>query len=48
MEKVGRFHYLQTSVGDVGNQDIRKVNTVKLWKQSAETVEQKGTMRRSV
>ena len=48
LEKVGKFHYLLTSVGDVENQDIRKVNTVKLWKQSAEAVEQKGTTRRCV
>ena len=33
LEKVGKFHYPLISVGDVENQDIRKVNTVKLWKQ---------------
>ena len=48
LEKVGTFHYPMTSVGDVGNQDIRKVNSVKLWKPSADAVEQKGTMRRCV
>ena len=35
LKRAGRFHFPQTSVGDMGNQDIRKVNTVKLWKQSA-------------
>ena len=48
LEKVGKFHYPLISVGDVGNQDTRKVNTVKLWKQSAEAVEQKCTTRRCV
>ena len=48
LERVGKFHYPLISVGDVENQDIRKVNTVKLWKQSAEAVEQKGTMSRCV
>ena len=48
LEKVGKFHYPLISVGDVVNQDIRKVNTVKPWKQSAEAVEQKGTTRRCV
>ena len=33
---------------DVENLDIRKVNPVKLWKQSAETAEPKDTRRRSV
>ena len=48
LEKVGRFHYLVISVGGVENLDTRKVNSVRPWKQSAEAVEQKGTMRRCV
>ena len=48
LEKIGRFHYLVISVGGVQNLDIRKVNSVRQWKQSAEAVEQRGTTRRCV
>ena len=48
LERAEKFHCPLTSVGDVENQDIRKVNTVKLWKQSAEAVKQNGTTRRCV
>ena len=48
LERVGKFHYPLTSVGGVEKEDIRKVNLVKLWKQFAETVEQRVTMRKCV
>ena len=44
----GNPHYLLTSAGDVENLDIRKVTHAKQWKQSAEVVEPKNTMRRCV
>ena len=47
-EMEGNSHYLLTSAGDVENLDIRKVNHAKQWKQSAEVVESKKTMRRCV
>ena len=47
-EMEGNPHYLQTSAGDVENLDIRKINHAKQWKQSAEVVEPKDTMRRCV
>ena len=47
-EMEGNPHYLLTSAGDVENLDIRKVNHAKQWKQSAEVVEPKDTMRRCV
>ena len=34
VERVGKFHYPQTFVGDVVKGDIRRGNLVKLWKQS--------------
>ena len=46
LEKVGRLHYLMIYVGDMENLDTRKVNPVRPWGQSAEAVEQRGTMRR--
>ena len=48
MERVRKFHYPLTSVGDVEKEDIRKDNLVKLWKQFAGTVEQRVTMRKCV
>ena len=47
-EMEGNPHYLLTSAGDVENLDIRRVNHAKQWKQSAEVVEPKDTMRRCV
>ena len=38
MEKVGKFHYLQTFVGDEVKAGIRRGNPVKQWMQSAGTV----------
>ena len=38
VEKVGKFHYPQTFVGDVVKVDIRRGNLVKPWKQSVGTV----------
>ena len=38
VERVGKFHYPQTFVGDVVKVDIRRGNPVKQWKQSAGTV----------
>ena len=38
VERVGKFHYPQTFVGDVVKEDIRRGNLVKLWKQSVGTV----------
>ena len=48
LERVRKFHYPLTSVGDVEKEGTRKVNLVKLWKQFAETVEQRVTMRKCV
>ena len=48
MEKIGKFHYPMTSVGDVAREDIRSDIPVKLWKQFVEVVELKGTMRKCV
>ena len=38
VERVGKFHYPQTFVGDVVKEDIRRGNLVKLWKQSVRNV----------
>ena len=38
VERVGKFHYPQAFVGDVGKEDISRGNLVKLWKQSVGTV----------
>ena len=38
VERVGKFHYPQTFVGDVVKADVRRGNLVKQWKQSAGTV----------
>ena len=38
VERVRKFHYPQTFVGDVVKEDIRRGNPVKQWKQSAGTV----------
>ena len=48
LERAGKFHYPLTSVEDVENIGTKKVNLVKLWKQFAETVEQRVTMRKCV
>ena len=48
MERVGKFHYPMTSVGDVAKEDIRKDILVKLCKQFVEAVEQGVTMRKCV
>ena len=48
LERVRKFHFPLTSVGDAEKEDIRKVNLVKLWKQFAETVELRVTMRKCV
>ena len=32
LERVRKFHYPLTSVGDVEKEDMKKVNPVKLWK----------------
>ena len=48
MEKVGKFHYPMTSVGDVAKEDTRRDILVKLWKQFAEAVELRVTMRKCV
>ena len=42
----GNPHYLLTSAGDVENLNIRKVNYAKQWKQSAEVVEPKDTIKK--
>ena len=46
VEKVGKFHYPQTFVGNVVKVEIRRGNLVKLWKQSVGTVPQKDIMRK--
>ena len=38
VERVGKFHYLQTFAGDVAKADIKKDNPVKQWKQCVGTV----------
>ena len=38
VERVGKFHYLQTFAGDVARADIKKNNRVKQWKQCVGTV----------
>ena len=38
VERVRKFHYPQTFVGDVVKEDIKRGNPVKQWKQSAGTV----------
>ena len=47
VEKVRKFHYLQTFAGDVVKVDTRKDSHVKLWKQCAGTVPSKDTLRKS-
>ena len=48
LERVRKFHYPLTSVGDVEKEDIKKVNPVKLWKQCVATVEPRDIMRKCV
>ena len=38
VERVRKFHYPQTFVGDVVKEDIRKGNPVRQWKQPVGTV----------
>ena len=38
VERVRKFHYLQTCAKDVVKADIKRTNHVKLWKQYAGTV----------
>ena len=47
VERVRKFHYLQTFAGDVVKADTRKDNLVKHWKQCAGTVPSKDTLRKS-
>ena len=44
VERVRKFHYPQTFVGDVVKADIKRGNPVKQWKQSAGTVPSKEIM----
>ena len=37
-ERVGKFHYPQTFIGDMVKEDIRRGNHVNQWKQSAGNV----------
>ena len=46
VERVRKFHYLQTFVGDVVKADTRKDRIVKLWKQCVGTVPSRDTLRR--
>ena len=48
LERVRKFHYPLTSVGDVEKGGIKKVNPVKLWKPCVETVEPRDIMRKCV
>ena len=48
MERVRKFHYPLTSVRDVEKEDIKKVNSVKQWKQFAGNVEARDSMGRCV
>ena len=47
VERVRKFHYLQTFAGDVVKADTRKGNLVKHWKQCAGIVSSKDTLRKS-
>ena len=46
VEKVRKFHYVQTFAGDVVKVDTRKDRIVKLWKQCAGIVPSRYTLRR--
>ena len=48
MERVRRFHYLQTFAGNVVKADTRKDSHAKHWKQCAGTVPSKDTSRKFV
>ena len=48
LERARKFHYPLTSAGDVEKEGIKKVNSVKLWKQCVETVEPRDSMRKCV
>ena len=48
LERVRKFHYPLTSVGDVEKGGIKKVNPVKLLKLCVETVEPRDIMRKYV
>ena len=47
VERVRKFHYLQTFAGDMVKVDTRKDNLVKHWKQCAGIVPSKDTLRKS-
>ena len=44
--RVRKFHYLQTFAGDVVKADARKDSCVRQWKQCAEIVPSKDTLRK--
>ena len=46
VERVRKFHYPHTFVGDLVNEDIRRGRLVKLWKQFAGNVPSRDTMRK--
>ena len=48
VERVRKFHYPQTFVGDVVKEDIRKGNPVRQWKPSVGTVPYKDITRKCV
>ena len=48
LERVRKLHYTLTSVGDVEQKDIKRVNPVKLWNQCVETVEPRDIIRKCV
>ena len=48
VEKAKNLHFHQTPATDVGKEDTKRHRTAKLWKQHAEDVERKDTMRRFV
>ena len=47
VERVRKFHYLQTFAGDVVKANTSKYNPIKQWKQCAGTVPSKDTLRKS-
>ena len=48
LERVRKFHYPLTPVGDVEKGGIKNVNPVKLWKPCVETAEPRDIMRKCV
>ena len=47
VERVRKFHYLQTFARDVVKADTRMDRIAKQWKQSLEAVKQKDPLKRS-